>query len=45
MPWQALIKTFAIKPVQQVQYLKGKNASDFGLMLEALQLFYEDGCR
>lgn len=38
--WQAVILRHAIDPMQQFAYVKGKNATDIALVIEAMDLLY-----
>lgn len=38
--WREKIQEFAIKPIQQFSYTKGKNATDMALVIDALELLY-----
>lgn len=40
--WQEKLLEFAIRPIQQFDYSKGKNASDMAMTVDALDLFYVD---
>ena len=40
--WEAVLHEYAIQPVQQFAYTKGKNATDMGLVIDALDLLYSD---
>ena len=40
--WDEEIKRLAIKPVQQTDYVKGKNASDLALTIDAMDLLHTD---
>jgi uncharacterized LabA/DUF88 family protein len=39
-PWKEVLQAFAIKPVQQFAYTKGKNATDSSLIIDAMDLLY-----
>ncbi|MCS6812311.1 MAG: NYN domain-containing protein, partial [Cyanobacteria bacterium] len=39
-PWEDSLHEFAIRPVQQFDYTKGKNASDAALIIDAMDLLY-----
>ena len=39
-PWQACLHEYAIRPVQQFDYTKGKNATDAALIIDAMDLLY-----
>ncbi len=38
--WEDVIKTFAFNAVQQFDYVKGKNATDMALVIDAMELLY-----
>lgn len=38
--WKKVLQTYAIKPVQQFAYTKGKNATDSTLIIDAMDLLY-----
>jgi len=38
--WTSKIHEFAIRPIQQFSYSKGKNATDIALVIDALELLY-----
>jgi len=38
--WRVVLNEFAIKPVQQFAYTKGKNATDSTLIIDAMDLLY-----
>lgn len=38
--WREVLQQFAIKPVQQFAYTKGKNATDSALIIDAMDLLY-----
>jgi len=38
--WEDTLMTLAIKAVQQFDYVKGKNATDIGLVIEGMELLY-----
>lgn len=38
--WKKVLQRFAIKPVQQFAYTKGKNATDSTLIIDAMDLLY-----
>ena len=40
--WEAVLHEYAIRPVQQFDYSKGKNATDMGMIIEAMDLLYTD---
>jgi uncharacterized LabA/DUF88 family protein len=40
--WEAVLHEYAIRPIQQFDYTKGKNATDMGLVIDALDLLYSD---
>ena len=40
--WQEALLTYAIDPMQQFAYVKGKNATDIGMVIEAMDLLYSE---
>ena len=40
--WEAVLHEYAIRPIQQFDYSKGKNATDMGMVIEAMDLLYTD---
>jgi len=40
--WEAVLHEYAIRPVQQFDYSKGKNATDMVMVIDALDLLYSD---
>ena len=40
--WEDALHEYAIRPVQQFDYSKGKNATDMVMVIEALELLYTD---
>jgi uncharacterized LabA/DUF88 family protein len=40
--WEELLHEHAIRPMQQFDYSKGKNASDMAMVIDALDLLYTD---
>lgn len=40
--WEEVLHEHAIRPVQQFDYSKGKNASDMAMVIDALDLLYTD---
>lgn len=40
--WEELLHEHAIRPMQQFDYSKGKNASDMAMVIDALDLLYSD---
>ena len=38
--WQEALLKYAIEPMQQFAYAKGKNATDIGMVIEAMDLLY-----
>lgn len=38
--WAALLHDFAIQPIQQFDYTKGKNATDAAMIIDAMDLLY-----
>jgi uncharacterized LabA/DUF88 family protein len=41
--WEEQLHEHAIRPMQQFDYSKGKNASDMAMVIDALDLLYTDG--
>ncbi len=41
-PWEERLHEFAIRPMQQFDLSRGKNASDMALVIDALDLLYTD---
>ncbi len=41
-PWKVKINEFGLTPVQQYAYTTGKNASDFTLIIDAMDILYKD---
>ena len=41
--WEENLHEHAIRPIQQFDYSKGKNASDIAMVIDALDLLYTDG--
>ncbi|MBN2541162.1 MAG: NYN domain-containing protein [Bacilli bacterium] len=41
-PWKMKINEFGLTPVQQYAYTSGKNASDFTLIIDAMDILYKD---
>lgn len=39
-PWEGTLHTYAIRPIQQFAYSKGKNASDMAMVIDAMDLLY-----
>lgn len=39
-PWEAALQPYAIRPIQQFDYSKGKNASDMAMVIDAMDLLY-----
>jgi uncharacterized LabA/DUF88 family protein len=39
-PWEATLHAYAIRPIQQFAYSKGKNASDMAMVIDAMDLLY-----
>lgn len=39
--WQEALLKYAIDPMQQFAYVKGKNATDIGLVIDAMDLLYD----
>jgi uncharacterized LabA/DUF88 family protein len=40
--WESVLHEYAIRPVQLFDYTKGKNATDMGLVIDAMDLLYTD---
>ncbi|WP_442957760.1 NYN domain-containing protein [Polaromonas sp.] len=40
--WEDILHEHAIRPMQQFDYTKGKNASDMAMVIDALELLYTD---
>src|SRR5574341_548843 len=40
--WEEVLHEYAIRPMQQFDYSKGKNASDMAMVIDALELLYTD---
>ena len=40
--WEEALHEHAIRPMQQFDYTKGKNASDMAMVIDALELLYTD---
>jgi uncharacterized LabA/DUF88 family protein len=40
--WEGVLHEYAIRPIQQFDYSKGKNATDMGMVIDALDLLYTD---
>ncbi len=40
--WEAVLHEYAIRPIQQFDYSKGKNATDIGMVIDAMDLLYTD---
>ncbi len=40
--WEEILHEHAIRPMQQFDYSKGKNASDMAMVIDALDLLYSD---
>ncbi|ALN93895.1 MULTISPECIES: NYN domain-containing protein [Lysobacter] len=38
--WEAVLHEYAIRPIQQFAYSKGKNASDMAMVIDAMDLMY-----
>ena len=39
-PWEATLHDYAIRPIQQFDYSKGKNASDMAMVIDAMDMLY-----
>jgi uncharacterized LabA/DUF88 family protein len=40
--WEAVLHEYAIRPIQQFDYSKGKNATDMSMVIDAMDLLYTD---
>jgi uncharacterized LabA/DUF88 family protein len=40
-PWEATLQVYAIQPIQQFAYSRGKNASDMAMVIDAMDLLYD----
>ncbi|WP_367103705.1 NYN domain-containing protein [uncultured Psychrobacter sp.] len=40
--WQEALRTHVIEPMQHFAYVKGKNATDIGIVIEAMDLLYSN---
>ncbi|MGH8034517.1 MAG: NYN domain-containing protein, partial [Lysobacterales bacterium] len=40
--WEEVLHEHAIRPMQQFDYTRGKNASDMAMVIDALELLYTD---
>ncbi len=40
--WEEVLHEYAIRPIQQFDYSKGKNATDMSMVIDALDLLYTD---
>jgi len=40
--WEEVLHEYAIRPIQQFDYSKGKNATDMGMVIDAMDLLYTD---
>jgi uncharacterized LabA/DUF88 family protein len=40
--WEAVLHEYAIRPIQQFDYSRGKNATDMGMVIDAMDLLYTD---
>lgn len=38
--WEDILRKLAIKPIQQIDYVKGKNATDMALAIDAMDFLY-----
>ena len=41
-PWEDRLHAYAIRPMQQYDYSKGKNASDMAMVVDAMAMLYTD---
>ena len=39
-PWEETLHAYAIRPIQQFDYSRGKNASDMAMVIDAMDLLY-----
>jgi uncharacterized LabA/DUF88 family protein len=39
--WEATLHEYAIRPIQQFAYSRGKNASDMAMVIDAMDLLYD----
>ncbi|MBD1911360.1 MULTISPECIES: NYN domain-containing protein [unclassified Leptolyngbya] len=39
-PWEECLQKYAIRPIQQFDYTKGKNATDAAMIIDAMDLLY-----
>jgi uncharacterized protein (TIGR00288 family) len=39
-PWESTLHAYAIRPIQQFAYSRGKNASDMAMVVDAMDLLY-----
>ncbi len=39
-PWKRIVNRLGIRPQQQFRYLRGKNTSDFALVMDAMQILH-----
>ena len=39
-PWEDILHEYAIQPIQQFDMIKGKNASDIALVIDAMDVLY-----
>ena len=40
--WKAVLKKYAFLPIQQYSFVSGKNSSDFALVIDAMDLLYQN---
>jgi hypothetical protein len=38
--WEATLHAYAIRPIQQFAYIRGKNASDMAIVIDAMDMLY-----
>ena len=38
--WKEVLRNYAIKPIQQIDYVSGKNATDIALTIDAMDFLY-----
>lgn len=41
-PWKETLHTYAVQPIQQFRYTVGKNATDSSLIIDAMDIVYEE---
>lgn len=40
--WKAVLQKYAFLPIQQYSYISGKNSTDFALVIDAMDLLYQN---